>query len=441
MKLYCPGTERKGDTVKKQKNQVSLAGVVKQKETSKKKKKSGNAAWIVLLVLAILVGGFFVGRNIYKKATAGPSLTAREMIQYTPTADKLSGKVAYFVLGVTGDKPTNRMDMVAVMCYDRRADKVSILQMPVTTYIEKDRGFGTSILGDVWAKPQQLSVCTTCRCNVATDAIENGKHKACGTKIEKQPGSSFSDLCRVINTQYGLPTDNYLVVPREGLAMMIDKLGGVDIALDRKRTMAGKTYAKGIHTMSGAEAVHYAFKYDYDGTLASDRARMLRQRQVLTALLQRLGTKSVDELFNSDNTSLGVVSSVMNSGSPVRFDTTTFGKARLLGYSEARVEDIRFSKTLAMFCREIGRLELADITCAMLPGDTARKNSTTLYSVNKEQLKELLESHFLPYGVTGGTTFDIPTLKDNPAEADLAITTLDTLAIEQNGDLNATTGG
>ncbi len=424
--------------MKKNKNQVSLAGVVKSKETHKTKK-SGKAGWIVLLVLVVLIVGAIVGKNIYDKANAGPSLSAREMVGYTVTPDDISGKVSYFALGITGEKATNRMDMVAVMCLDRKADKVSILQMPVATYIDKNAGFATSALGDVWAKPQPVTYCPTCRVNLQAETVESGKHTACGTAVESRIGSSFNDLCRVFNDQYGLPIDNYLVIPRAGLAALIDGVGGVDIKLDATLSAGGVTYQPGVRTLSGAAATYYATQNGYNGTPAADKARMLRQRQVLTALLQRLSRYDVDDLFNPDNTSRGIISSLMNSANPVRFDTTSFGKSRLLGMSEGRADGIRFSKALSMFCEDISGLDLADITCAILPGQASMSGTSTLYSVNVAQTTKLLNDLFNPYGLTlNDTTVKIPTLRADGADVDTATVTLDTLAVEQTGDLNAT---
>lgn len=425
--------------MKKNKNQVSLAGVVKSKETPKKKKR-GKGGWIFLLVLVVLIVGAIIGKNIVDKANAGPSLTAREMVGYTVTPDNLSGKVSYFALGISGEKTTNRMDMVAVMCLDRRADKVSILQMPVATYIDKDTGFATSALGDVLAKPQPHTFCPTCRINLKTEAVESGKHTKCGTAVEKRTGSAFNDLCRVFNDQYGLPIDNYLVIPRAGLTTLIDAVGGVDIQLDAAFSADGITYQPGVQTLTGTAATIYATQNGYNGTPAADKARMLRQRQVLTALLQRLSRYDVGDLFNPDNTSRGIVSSLMNSANPVRFDTTSFGKARLLGYSEGRADGIRFSKALAMFCEEISGLDLADISCAILPGEAAMSGTSTLYSVNVAQTTKLLNEFMNPYGLTlDETTIRIPQLKADGADADTVTVTLDTLAVEQKTDLNATT--
>ncbi len=419
--------------------QVSLAGVANKGRPTKKKRRVA-VKWIVLLALVLSVVLAVVGKKIYDAVTAGPSLSAQEMVQYAVTPDNISGKVSYFALGVTGEKSTDRMDMVALLCYDRKGDSLSILQVPVATYIGSDTGFATPVLGDVWGKPQPLTWCATCRCNLTAEQVKDGKHTACGTKTESRTGSSFTDLCRVFNKQYGMPTDNFLVIPRDGLASLIDSLGGVDVKLSSKLSADGMTYQPGVQTLSGKAAVFYAIEYNYNGTPASDVQRMQRQRQVLAGLLQRLSTYKVADLFNADIASYGILSKLMNSADPVRFDTTSFGKARLLGVSEARADGIRFSKALAMFASEVSHIDLSKVTCAILPGVTAKSGTSTLYSVNKTQTMELLAEHFNPYGLTlDDTTVTAPMLNKNPAKANTAVATLDTVAVEQTGNLTSAT--
>lgn len=418
-------------------NQVSLAGAAKVKPQKPKKK---IKKWVIWLVLVLVVALGFAGKYVYDAVTAGPSLSAEETILYEATQSNLSGKVAYYVLGVTGEKSTDRMDMVAMLCLDRKADTASILQVPVSTYIGKDTDFATSVLGDVWGKPQPHTWCPTCRENLPDDQVKSKKHTVCGSKVTQQAGSSFSDLCRVFNQQYGLPTDNFLVIPRDGLAELIDSLGGVDIKLSKKFSANGITYKSGVRTLPGAAAVYYVTEYDYDGTPASDVARMERQRQLLAALLTRLSRCKTAELYNADIASRGILSKLMNGSDPVRFESSSFGKARLLGYSEARADGIRSSKALTLFAQEISRIPLSDITCSVLPGVAAKSGKSTLYSVNKEQTISLLNECMNPYGlILDDSTVVLPALAQSSGKVDTHVATLDSVAVEQTGSLITTT--
>ncbi len=409
--------------------QVSLAGAAagahKPKSADGKKKKPW--VWIVMAVIliAIIVTLLFVARGCNAE---GPSLTARETVGYTVTDDKLASDVSYFALGVLGEKSTDRMDMAAVMCFDREAEKISGMQMPVATYIGDDGTYATETLGDVWGNPQPIVWCDTCRKAIAAEEISGEKHTVCGTKPSTRTGSAFGDYIRVFNTQYGLPIDNYLVIPRDGLMTLIDAVGGVDIKLDETVTIDGIRYEKGVRTLAGKAAVMYAVEYGYKNTPDTDRARLMRQRQVFASLLDKLSGYDIDDLYNTDPLRVDVLSNVMLGRDPVRYDTTSFGKARLMGSSEGTAEGTKYIDALAEFVYDISHVGAKDVTFFTLPGVTQKRGTGSVYSVNKAQTVKLLGEYMNPYGLPlDDTTVTVPQLKQNQKDADAAVVTLDTV--------------
>ena len=425
--------------------QVSLAGAAgnpKSKSRNVKKKKHNwkpLALFAALLVIVLVV----VLLLVPGKKTANDPLDAREMVTYTVTPDKINKNVSYYLLGVTGDKSTDRLDMVAVMCYDRKKDAVSVLQMPVSTYVNKASGFAVNAYGDVWGNPQPVPFCSVHRTKLTSDAIVNGTHKDCGAIVEYRTGSATEDMIRVINEQYGLPIDNYLLIPRAGLVQLIDALGGLDIKLDKKTTLSGTTYDAGVQTLHGQAAVAYAVEYNFTGTVASDRERMLRQRQVFAALLQRVGNGKLADLYDVDkNTGAtqGAIGRLMLSSNPIRFNTTSFGKMRLLNISESAAANMKLSDALARFVYELSGIPLNQITFSILPGASATSGTATVYSVNKAQTIELLNTQMNPYGLTlDDTTVKVTPLLLTQSNVDTATATLDAYAQEQTGTVTTTT--
>jgi len=425
--------------------QVSLAGAagnpVAKAKTGKKKKVSRKAVIAIVACLAVVLTAVLV--VIIANDDDKPALTAREMVTYTVTPDNISNNVSYYLLGVTGKTTTDRLDMVAVMCYNRKKDTVSVLQMPVSTYVSKEAGYAVNALGDVWGNPQPVPFCSAHRTELTADLIVDGTHKDCGAKVEYRTGSSTEDMIRVINEQYGLPVDNYLFIPRDGLVQLIDALGGVDVKLDKKLTLAGTTYEAGVQTLTGQAAVTYAVEYNYTGTVASDRERMLRQRQVFTALLQRIGGGKLADLYSVDKntgSTKGAVGQLMLSANPIRFNTTSFGKERLLNISEAAANKMKLSEAMARFLYELGQVPLNQITCSILPGEKATSGSAAVYSVNRAQTLELLNAQMNPYGLTlDDTTVKVPQVLKTQNTTDTATATLDGYAQEQKGTVTTTT--
>lgn len=411
--------------------QVSLAGAAgNKKQSSKKPKGKKKRLWLILLPL-VLVVALLVVLFIRGCGPSGPSLTARETVQYTVTSDDIADKVSYFTLGVLGEKSTDRMDMVAVMCYDRDAKKISVMQLPVATYLGDDGSFAASMLGDVWGNPKPIVWCDTCRGQVATEEVDGEKHKVCGSKLTARTGSAFSDFNRVFNAQYGLPTDNYLVIPRDGLAKLIDAVGGVDMQLAADITVDEITYQKGARTLPGKVAVYYAVEYNYNNTPASDLERMQRQRQLFASLIDRLSERSLEDLYNTDPARKDVLSNVILGADPIRYDTTSFGKARLLGVSERQAEKKKQIEAMAQFFYDVSHIDLEDITFCTLPGTVQKRGTGYVYSVNKAQTVTLLNNCMNPYDLTiDDTTVAVTELKQNPANADTAVTTLDKVLVK-----------
>ncbi len=378
--------------------QVSLAGAAMSREAVVKKKRRSRT-WIIWLSFVLLVVLAVVGYKIYQAVTAGPSLDSREFVEYTYTADSKLDDVSYYALGITGEKSTDRLDALAVMCFDRDNDKITVLQVPTAMYIDKGEDFTVSVAGDVWGKPKAQTWCETCRGRVTADTVADKKHTVCGTEVTTRIGSSATDFARLINTQFGLPVDNYLVIPREGLKQLIDAVGGVTVKLEKELNVGGIKYAAGETTLPGEAAVYYAVEYDYNGSAAAEAARMQRQRQVYAGLLTRLSDYKVSKLFNENEPD--ILSTLMNGRYPIRFDTTSFGKARLMGNAnDSSADNTRYTHALAEFLHDVSRVDLQNIVCCVVPGENTKHGSSTVYSAYRAETLTLLNEQMNPHGLT-----------------------------------------
>lgn len=408
--------------------QVSLAGIA----NTQKPKEKRTFPWKWLAIGIGLIALLILGVSLFNAfdEEEKPSLTAREMVEYRYTSDTLAKDVSYYLLGITADEIGDRMDMLAVMCYDRKAQSVSVMQIPVATYIDKDNGFEVDVFGDVWNNPYPEKFCSSCRVRLTEEDLDGTVHGACGNDVEERTGSAVGDLIRVINEQYGLPIDNYLILPRSGLSGLIEALDGITVELSKKTTLAGETYDSGVQILNGPAAAEYAITYNYKGTPASDRERMQRQRQVLAGLWQKIADSAMTDLYYVDDlgATKGVLGRLMTGANPIRFNTTSFGKARLLGISDQEAEDIKLSDAIARFAKQIGNVSPDKITFAVLPGSAEKVGTATVYSVNRAQTITLLNEQMNPYGlVLDEDTVTIPQVTTVAKETDLSVVTMDTI--------------
>ncbi|MBQ9859901.1 MAG: LCP family protein [Clostridia bacterium] len=419
---------------KRGQKQVSLAGVANT--TTKPMKKKKPFPWVGLVVTVVVIALVVTACLTLFREEKGPALSAREMVEYTVTPDSVNGKVSYYALAVTGEKATDRLDMVAVLCCDWKNKSAGVLQVPVATYIGKDTGFAVSAIGDVWGKPQPETFCSTCRIRLEEKDIAEGTHKTCGSATEQRTGSAYGDLIRVFNDQYGLPIDNFLVIPRAGLAQMIDLLGGVNVKLNEGMMLADVNYESGVQLLPGDAAVDYAITDDYAGTPDSDvNTRMARQRQLFAAILQGISTCEADELYSVDKTTgatKGVFGKLMLGENPLRFNTTSFGKARLLNISEGAANDLKLSAAIAKFAQKLSGISLDKITFSTLPGTTAKDGTATYYSVDTAAAAQLLGEQMNPYQLTVEVT--APTLTQSAAAHGANTVVLDSIAAIADGD-------
>lgn len=408
--------------------QVSLAGIA----NTQKPKKKHPFPWKWLAIGVGLIALLILGISLFNafEEEEKPSLSAREMVEYRYTSDELAKEVSYYLLGVTADEIGERMDMLAVMCYDRKAQSVSVIQIPVATYIDKENGFAVDAYGDVWNHPYPEKFCSVCRVRLTEDMVDGTVHDACGNEVEERTGSAVGDLIRVINDQYGLPIDNYLIIPRSGLSGLIEALDGIEVELSKKTTLAGETYDSGVQTLNGPAAAEYAIIYNYKGTPSSDRERMHRQRQVLAGLWQKIADSSMRDLYYVDDlgATKGVLGRLMTGANPIRFNTTSFGKARLLGIDDAAAEDIKLSDAIARFAKQMSSIAPEKITFAILPGSTEKVGTATVYSVNRTQMIGLLNDQMNPcYFVLDEDTVTVPQVTTVAKEAELSVATMDTI--------------
>lgn len=418
--------------------QVSLAGAA---GTKKKEKKPFPWEWIIVSIVPLIAIGAVLLvlwlMGIFD-SDEGRSLPAERMVEYTVTPEAIADKVSYYAVGISGETGTDRLDAVGVLCFDREKNTLSVMQMPVTTYVGKDTGFAVKTLGDVWGKPQPVAFCSSHAVRLEEEEIVDNTHLGCGAPVEMRKGSASGDLIRVFNEQYGLPIDNFVVIPRAGLAQLIDELDGVDVKLDKKVTLAGETYKAGVQTLSGKAAVAYITTYSYKNTAASDRARMLRQREVFSGVLQRIAALEMEDLFKmEDGATTGIFGDVMIGEYPVRFNSTSYGKEQLIHCSASAADAMKATEAIARFFRQVSQVPQANITCSILPGEVIKSGTVSVYTVNRQQTIALLNDQMNPYGLT----LDEQTVTAQQAvtkadQVDLETATLDTVAQEQKGTLD-----
>lgn len=400
--------------------QVSLTQKAGNTSRHSRKKSGVPVGKIVLAVLGVglVIAGVFFGITAWKFVNSFFSSSGEQT--EAPTPYEGESTVAYYVFGMFGEDETSDLEMLSLVCYDKAAKTVNILQIPSATYLGDSEKWSVSKVGSVWANPKPLDWCNTCRRSVYESEIADGRHDAdteggsyCGAPITQMDGSAEKSLLEVFNHQYTISPDNYYLMPQAAFSKMVDWVGGIDVELESDMTLAETSYSAGVQTLAGEAALEYML--DDADTVTAQVENLLHQRKVFAALFERLF--SCEREYLDDE----VLWPVMKGSSPIR---------------TRRDNQIADDITLMIdLVQELSTVPRESITVYMLPGEAVSYDGENYYSVHKEALASLLNEAFNPDGEPIAAEHLKMTELANTTEDDLHRQTMAELLVAQQGQL------
>ena len=369
------------------------AAAQKKPAGTRKKNTRGRKVVIILLVVLIVISLlfiFFTGRYLYLQiASPKESASDTPLSSYDTTPETDVDKVAYFAFGLMGATATDPTELLSLVCYDKQAKTIRILEIPMDTYLGDSDLFAVKKTSEVWGNPKPVIWCEYEAKRVYSDEVADGKHTYCGHEVTEKAGSASGGLISIFNEQYAMPVDNFFLLPQEALVKLVDLVDGVDVQIDSKQKLGGITYEPGVQTLGGQAALEYVLQKDKG--VGGDIDRLLRQRRVMLALFQRLSAREVKDL--KDN----IIGPLMNGSTPIRSNSGTAAmRSMLIKPSNKEMDEMTLSLALSTMLHDMGQVQLADITACVIPGEAASANSVAYYSVHRA---ELLNSSFNPYGI------------------------------------------
>lgn len=370
-------------------------GTSSGKPARKKKNSRGRTVVMILLIVLIVLCAVFlivVGKMVYDNV-ASPGKDRPQAVTSSYDTSPDPDKVSYYIIGLMGEEDTTSpTESLAILCWDRKAKTVNILEFPQDTYLGEDGTWAVKRLADVWANPKPLDWCEICGRQVFEPEITDGRHNlsTCNGEITQKTGSASENLINVFNDQYSLPVDGFFMVPQAAFVKLVDLVGGVDVELEAGQTLGDIEYAAGVQTLSGAAALDYIT--GREAGVDGDIARILKQRKVFAALMQRLLTSSEQDLTKE------IIGPLMNGSTPIRVNMgmNTEGMVKIL--------------------REMADVPMTAFTAYLLPGEAAASGETTCYSAHTAEVLALLNEAFNPYGTAvSETDLTFPQLAANAA--------------------------
>ncbi len=323
------------------------------------------AATIFLVLLVVLVA-FMVKEALRQQGTPGE--IDSQLNQHTTTPGNNQSKIAYYVVGLLGadeNAPTEALMMVA---YDKQKQTLNVLEVPQDTYLGDSELWSVKKAGQVWGNPAPLDWCDFEGKRIYKAEIED--HVKAGHSVSQRKGSASYNLSSVFNELFSLPVDEHFMIPQAGFVKLVNLVGGINVELEANLKVGEFTYPKGVVTLDGEAALQYILTRGKG--VQGDIDRIVRQRQVFLALLQRLCAQTKQELETESLTP------VMKGSTPIRTNMS--------------------SADLVALVQSLATVKVENMTAQLLPGEITSANSESYYSIYRAQVITQLNTYFNPYG-------------------------------------------
>ncbi|MBR5540073.1 MAG: LCP family protein [Clostridia bacterium] len=360
--------------------------------------------WFTVAVCCVLLVIFgIVLVNAVKNSAGQKDASESDVNAYDTTPVSLQKKVAYYVVGLLGEEETSPTSALFLLCHDKKQKILNVLEVPQATYLGDSDLWIEKKAGNVWGNPAPLDWCDFEGKRIYKAQIAECEEQ--GHTVSQKIGSASYNLISIFNEQYALPVDGYFMIPQEAFIKLVDLLGGLDVHLESAVTLGEIKFSAGVKTLDGAGALEYITMGG--NTVDADLKRIQRQRRVFFALFQRLCAQSEEQLTKDS------LLPVMKGSTPLRTRTSNDDMLAIINAWKDISAD--------------------NVTAMILPGQAATLEGVSYYSVHRQQLIEVLNTYFNPYGEEITEAHVQIAEISSGGNSDTKLQTMDQIAVEQGG--------
>ena len=288
----------------------------------KRKKLSLSTVLIVLAVMAAAVcGGVFAARyDARPRVTPAPIATAAPAASPTPAASPSSTAEAPRTASQSGGDDTEEEWGARVRwqgeTYVRRDKLQTLLFMGVDNVQYEQQALGsagrtdTLILFVLNTEDQTAKMITISRDTmVDVDVYDDTGRKLFTGEMQITMQYGYGDSpkrCallterRVAELLHGIRIDGYLALTMDGIAPIVDGLGGIRLTLDQDFSDVNASYTRGAVVALDGAAVQRLVRYRNTSILGSNSERMARDAWLIKALFSQMrgGGVSVSQILD-----------------------------------------------------------------------------------------------------------------------------------------------
>lgn len=282
---------------------TGAAHAAKPVRRKKKKRSKGLLAWriclvtVAILLIAVLTGAVTLWAMIHSNVQKGEDLSGDMQINSTLPTEGVQN-IALFGLDTRDNNEIGHSDAIIIVSIDRTHSKIKMTSVARDTLLEiEDRG-RSKLTNAFWWGGVNLAI-------------------------------------KTINQRFGMNIQDYVYVNFFEFADIIDYLGGVDVDVsESEMRVMNRHYVSwiqsygidcpritetGMQRLNGGQALAYA-RNRYSGT---DLDRANRQKEVLTAMFDKVKDMSLTKFPSLVSRILGMCHTNMNSGELMSIATWT----------------------------------------------------------------------------------------------------------------------
>lgn len=299
-------------------------------EKPKQKSKGGKAVLIILAVILVLVIGLGVaGMMYYNSILNKMNHVEVPKIDYTMPATEATEAIVETTEAVETE-PTEtehipssedyiNILLVGQASREGAAERAADTMILVTLNTYEKSVTLTSFLRDSLVKPPDFRGHSFGKIKLTT-VYHLGSFYVNGTDSEKIAGS-MEHMNQTLYSNFGIEVDHNFEVDFDCFVKILDLIDGVEIELTQEEAdylnkddrWVYYDMEPGLQRLDGMVGLSYARMRKATGDGDSDIKRTARQRKLITAVIEKLKTRSVSELQNLANEVLPYVTTSMTN--------------------------------------------------------------------------------------------------------------------------------
>ena len=353
--------------------------IAKEEINKRKKKKIWKKILLIILLIIIIAIGWFIYKT--EKNGGGLSGMLATAVGHDENTKKNLGEIKVLILGVSTDLDSELTDTIMVASYNPNTQKANLLSIPRDTFTGKYKSKATA--------SQKIN---------------------CLYNISRDPQKTLD----AVNEITGLDIKYYVLVRTEALIKLVDAIGGVEFDVPIDMYYTDKTQDLVIDLKAGTQIINgekaeqlLRFRHNNNGTSYpseygdNDYGRMKTQRDFMMATLKQ--TLKPGNIFK-----IGQILEIANENVE-----TNLQLSYIKDYVPYAVE-----------------FNTENMETATLPGttpDLKETNNISVFIVDKEKTKSLIQSMFYPEIIESEET---NTISNNMIETNKTTNTTSKIKVE-----------